>query len=477
MIVIDDLIIHTTNLFININIANSSRMPRRRGNGFSTVETQSLLDAIEKYLPIGNVSWGRVTTYHASRFPAQERTTDSLRRKFSTLYRQNIRTGDPKCPEEVRRAKHLQSDIKKKSELSTAESDEDDSYEEEEEEEGWNGEEEGEEVGDYDSVIVDEEDEEDGGGDEDDDGGGGNNMPHVHQENTVAARDDDDSLLEPVWEHVVRVPLPRQEQHQVNTTTDTNQNISANPSSINKSTTAASHLSTTKEGAQNNLRGGSTTNKKKSMSVAGSGTIAQQGNQKRLKSATNGTVGGGSGGVVKFGKSSGTVVQKGARKRVESKMKNAGDDDGEDDVKFKDVIRMMIHQKEMEDVRYQREMEMRREDSKLAREQHQRLMDVLVMTMMSNNQRTGAQAQAAVPSPHGTYLTNTIQSPTLHGAPLQHVSFPPQQFTGIRGEGMFSVGRPVTMTESLSVGGASKTSNGSSTGNNEQNDDFGDSTS
>jgi hypothetical protein len=46
------------------------------------------------------------------------RTKETLKRKFVSLYQKRTPTGDPKCPSEVRRAKQLYEEIKKKADLS-----------------------------------------------------------------------------------------------------------------------------------------------------------------------------------------------------------------------------------------------------------------------------------------------------------------------------------------------------------------------
>lgn len=44
---------------------------------------------------------------HQAQFPQQDRTVDSLKRKFAVLHRKRIPTGDPAMPEDTRRAKHI----------------------------------------------------------------------------------------------------------------------------------------------------------------------------------------------------------------------------------------------------------------------------------------------------------------------------------------------------------------------------------
>jgi hypothetical protein len=58
-------------------------------------------------LPIGPDEWDEVVNFHLERFPEAERNALSLRRKFTQLYKTKIPTGDPSCPNEVRRAKEI----------------------------------------------------------------------------------------------------------------------------------------------------------------------------------------------------------------------------------------------------------------------------------------------------------------------------------------------------------------------------------
>jgi len=90
-----------------------------RGNGFSQDETNYLLDSIQEFHPISMDEWAAVERRHMVAFPDRERTRESLRRKFQTLYLVKKATGDPTCPPEVRRAKELQRAIREKAEVSS----------------------------------------------------------------------------------------------------------------------------------------------------------------------------------------------------------------------------------------------------------------------------------------------------------------------------------------------------------------------
>ena len=91
-----------------------------RGSGFSIDETNCLLDSIEEILPIDMDEWSLVERRHQVAYPDRNRTKESLRRKFQSLYLVKKATGDPTYPPEVRRAKALQQAIREKAEVSSA---------------------------------------------------------------------------------------------------------------------------------------------------------------------------------------------------------------------------------------------------------------------------------------------------------------------------------------------------------------------
>ena len=90
----------------------------KRGQGFSENELDCLLDTLDKHKPISKEEWDLVESEHGSMYPEQGRTADSIRRKFSSLYRKKMPTGDPNCPLPVRRAKRIHIAINQKAELS-----------------------------------------------------------------------------------------------------------------------------------------------------------------------------------------------------------------------------------------------------------------------------------------------------------------------------------------------------------------------
>ena len=82
-----------------------------KGTNYSLEEIDSLLDLIEDELPISATLWENIQKSHLSRYPDQCHGVDSIKRKFKELYSKRVKTGDPNCPQEVRRAKRLRHQI------------------------------------------------------------------------------------------------------------------------------------------------------------------------------------------------------------------------------------------------------------------------------------------------------------------------------------------------------------------------------
>ncbi|PXF39645.1 hypothetical protein BWQ96_03555 [Gracilariopsis chorda] len=82
-----------------------------RGATFTEPELNSLLDVLETNLLVCGEEWDPVTGLHKVKFPNENRTTDSLRRKFASLYRRNAPTGYPRIPGTVLRAKKIRRNI------------------------------------------------------------------------------------------------------------------------------------------------------------------------------------------------------------------------------------------------------------------------------------------------------------------------------------------------------------------------------
>jgi hypothetical protein len=115
----------------------------KRGLAFTARELENLADTVEEIVPIGHTEWDRVRDKHNEIFPDQNRTTESLRRKFQWMVKMKIPTGDPNMPRHIRVAKRANYAIVKATDGSTgspardlSDDDEDDGGDEEEGAEG-----------------------------------------------------------------------------------------------------------------------------------------------------------------------------------------------------------------------------------------------------------------------------------------------------------------------------------------------------
>ena len=74
----------------------------------------NLLCILQRVEPIGSEEWQQCADEHADSYPRcckGEVSKESVRRKFATLYRKGIPTGDHNCPEDVILAKEFKYDI------------------------------------------------------------------------------------------------------------------------------------------------------------------------------------------------------------------------------------------------------------------------------------------------------------------------------------------------------------------------------
>ncbi len=74
----------------------------KRGAGYSQVELDSLLDLLEKHLPISGIKLERVEMAHKIRFSAEHWNWDSLKQNLQHLYRTKMPTGNPFIPVNMR---------------------------------------------------------------------------------------------------------------------------------------------------------------------------------------------------------------------------------------------------------------------------------------------------------------------------------------------------------------------------------------
>ena len=66
-----------------------------------------MLNTLRAILPIGPEQWEQVVHCHEEKWPAQLRDRDSINRKYSTLHRKSIPTGDPNISPAVKLAKEI----------------------------------------------------------------------------------------------------------------------------------------------------------------------------------------------------------------------------------------------------------------------------------------------------------------------------------------------------------------------------------
>ena len=77
----------------------------KRGLAFTAPELENLAETIEEIVPISHTDWDRVRDQHNENFPEQNRTTDSIRRKFQWMAKLKMPTGHPNMPRHIRVAK------------------------------------------------------------------------------------------------------------------------------------------------------------------------------------------------------------------------------------------------------------------------------------------------------------------------------------------------------------------------------------
>ncbi len=99
----------------------------KRGFKFTIPELKSLVKAIEELVPISNSEWEGVWNRHMALYPQQDRTVESLKRKFQEMARAKIKTGNPNMLPHIHGAKWAYCAIVKKTDGSTG-SGSDDSF-------------------------------------------------------------------------------------------------------------------------------------------------------------------------------------------------------------------------------------------------------------------------------------------------------------------------------------------------------------
>ena len=100
----------------------------RRGIVFNMRERLHLLDIIADELLVLSAAWEHVADIHREMYDEENRTADSLKRKFNELTRRPAPTGDPNVPEDVRLAKQIRQMIVRSVNASTGENEEEDEF-------------------------------------------------------------------------------------------------------------------------------------------------------------------------------------------------------------------------------------------------------------------------------------------------------------------------------------------------------------
>ena len=87
-------------------------------NKFTVAEDKCLLEAMERYKPIGNINWTSTVNYYNQTRPhgRPQRDQASIARRFNILHQTKAPTGDPNIPETIREAIRIQAAIVSKAE-------------------------------------------------------------------------------------------------------------------------------------------------------------------------------------------------------------------------------------------------------------------------------------------------------------------------------------------------------------------------
>jgi hypothetical protein len=125
-----------------------------RGLAFKKEEVNYLLEVMADILPISSMEWEDVERRHNEKYSTNERTKDTLKRKFQNLYLKRVPTGDPTIPPEVRWAKKIQNDIKQRADISEGEDTDGDDEADEEYDESQEGTEHDTQQDDVDDTVL-----------------------------------------------------------------------------------------------------------------------------------------------------------------------------------------------------------------------------------------------------------------------------------------------------------------------------------
>lgn len=100
--------------------ATPSNKPTK-GNGkvgksnYTRDELLLLFSVMERILPIGTEEWEQVQMEHTQQYPGRD--IESIRRKYNSLHRKQVQTGNPNIPPEILAAKRVKQKIGEKADI------------------------------------------------------------------------------------------------------------------------------------------------------------------------------------------------------------------------------------------------------------------------------------------------------------------------------------------------------------------------
>ena len=103
---------HVPPVTVVTQVSQSPAKPRRMHR---QPELLHLFGIMLEILPIGPNEWQKVVDLHSEKYPGRDK--ESIVRKFTTLHRRKIPTGDPNMPPEIRLAKRIKYGIGDKAEV------------------------------------------------------------------------------------------------------------------------------------------------------------------------------------------------------------------------------------------------------------------------------------------------------------------------------------------------------------------------
>ena len=77
----------------------------RRGESYTVAECENFITIMELVLPLSKYDWETVEEEHGQMYAEKHRTALSIRKKYNKLLKSGPPTGDPDCPDHIRRAK------------------------------------------------------------------------------------------------------------------------------------------------------------------------------------------------------------------------------------------------------------------------------------------------------------------------------------------------------------------------------------